>query len=125
MAIGEARIASPERVASQGEATILALPFKESLALICKAFSSSEFKIIALLAPSGALSFDSRLRSLAFNALVLALQIRTLALGVVSENDPESVTLLAHRGALVLASRATSLAPVSYTHLTLPTIYSV
>ena len=33
-AIGEDRIASPERVASQGEATILALPLKASLALL-------------------------------------------------------------------------------------------
>ena len=77
---------------------------------MCKAFSSSELKIIALLAQNGALSLASRLRSLAFNALVLAPRLRTLALGVVSENDAESATLLAHRDALVLASRAGRLA---------------
>ena len=42
LAIGEARIASPEELVSQGEATILTLPLKSSLALHNKVFSLSE-----------------------------------------------------------------------------------
>ena len=70
MAIGEVRIASPERVASQVEATILALPLKASLALLCEAPLLSKARIALLLALSSALSLASRLRSL---ALVLCL----------------------------------------------------
>jgi len=72
-AIGEVRIASPERVASQGEATVLALPLKASLALLHEVFPVSEVEIASLLALSGASFLTSWLRSLAFSALVLSL----------------------------------------------------
>ena len=49
-AIGESRIASPERVTSQSEAIILALPLNVSSALLCKVFPLSEFTIASLLA---------------------------------------------------------------------------
>ena len=72
LAAGEARIASPEKVASQGEATILAPPLKASLALYSRVLSLSEAEIASLLSYSGALSLPSQLRSLALSALVLA-----------------------------------------------------
>ena len=77
LAIGEARIASPEKVASQGEAIILALILKASLALRSRVLSLSEAEIVSLLALSGASFLTSRLRSLALSALVLALRLRT------------------------------------------------
>jgi len=42
LVIGEARIALPERVASQGEATVLALPLEARLALLRRALPLSE-----------------------------------------------------------------------------------
>ena len=93
--IGEARIASPERVASPCEATVLALPLEVSLALLRNVFPSREVKIASLLAPNG--------------ALFLTLWQIFLALGVVSRSDAESAILLARKGALVLASRAAGL----------------
>ena len=72
-AIGEARIASPERVVSQGEAAVLALPLKASLALLLGVLPMSEAEIALLLALSGASFLTSRLRFLALNALVLSL----------------------------------------------------
>jgi len=71
-AIDEAKIASLEKVASQDEATILTLPLKASLVLLCRAPPLSEAKIVLLLALSGALSLTSTLRSLALGALPLA-----------------------------------------------------
>jgi len=53
LAIGEAKIASLERVASQGEVAVLALPLKASLALLCRAPPLREAKIASLLALSG------------------------------------------------------------------------
>jgi len=103
--VGEARIASPERVASQGKPTILALPLKVSLALLRRALSLSEAEIASLLALSGASFLASQLRFLAFSAIVLASWLKTfLAFSVVSESDAESATLLAYRGVLALAS---------------------
>ena len=113
MAIDEARIVSSERVASQGEDTILALPLKASLALPLKASLAllrrvlpvSEPEIAALLALNGASFLTSRLRFLAFSALVLVSRLRTfLALSAVSGSDVEAAMLLAHRSALALAS---------------------
>ena len=52
--IGEAKIVSPERVASQGKATILALPLKVRLALLRRVLPVSEVEIAPLLALSGA-----------------------------------------------------------------------
>jgi len=65
LAIGEARIVSPERVASQGEATVFALPLKASVALLRIAFSLSEAEIASLLALSSASSLALQLKSLA------------------------------------------------------------
>jgi len=96
----------PERVASQGEATVLSLPLKASLALLCRVLPISEAEIASLLALSGASFLTSRLRSLALSALVLVSWLRTfLALSAVSGSDVESAMLLAHRSALALASR--------------------
>ena len=106
MAIGEAKIALPERVASYGETTVLVLPLEANLGLLRRALPSSEAKITSLLAPSGTLSLALRQRSLALSALVLASRLRTfLAFSVVSGSDVESAILLAHRGALDLTSR--------------------
>jgi len=77
-------------VASQVEATILALPLKASLALLCRALFFSEATIASLLALSIILSLASRLRS--------------LAVGADSESDAELATLLVNKGALALAS---------------------
>ena len=74
MAISKVRIALPERVASQGEATFSALHLKASLALLRRAPPLSEAKIALLLALSGALSLTLRLRSLALHALSVALR---------------------------------------------------
>ena len=63
----------PERVASQGESTFLALPLKASLALLHRVLPVSEVEIAPLLALSGASFLTSRLRSLALSALVLSL----------------------------------------------------
>ena len=71
-AIGEARIASPERVTSQGEATILALPLKASLGLLRGVLPVSEAEIASLLALSSASFLTLRLRFLALSALVLS-----------------------------------------------------
>jgi len=89
LAIGEVRIVSHERVASQGEATVLALPLEASLALLCIVLLLSENKIASLLSLSGALFLASRLRSLALNTLVLTSRLRTLALGAASESDAD------------------------------------
>ena len=64
-AIDEAKIASLEKVASQGEATILTLPLKASLALLREVLPVSEAEIASLLALSDASILTSRLRSLA------------------------------------------------------------
>ena len=101
LAVSEARIASPERITSQGEATLLALHLKVSLALLCIAPPLSEAKIASLLALNGASFLASWLRSLELSTLVLASRLRTfLALSVVSESNAESATLLAHREVL-------------------------
>jgi len=79
--IGEDRIVLPERVASQGDHTVLALPLKVSLALLRRVLHDSA----SLLALSGASFLTSRLRSLALSALVLVSWLRTfLALSAVS-----------------------------------------
>jgi len=100
LAVGEARIASPEEVALQGEATVLTLSLKASLALHNRVLSLSEVVIASLLAISGASFLASRLRLLALNsALILALRLRTA-----SGSEAALATLLAHRGALALIS---------------------
>ena len=85
LVIGKARIASPERVASP----VLVLPLEVNLALLLKAFPSTEAKIASRLARNGALSLASRQRSLALNALSLALWQRFLAPGAVNESDAQ------------------------------------
>ena len=89
LAVGEAGIASPEELASQGEAIVLALPLKASLR---RALSLKETEIASLLAPSGASFLASRLRSLVLNSdLVLALRLRTfLALSAGSGSEAAS-----------------------------------
>jgi len=89
LAIGEAKVASLEGVASQGEATAFVLPLEANLALLCRAFPASEVRRASLLALS--------------SNLPLASQQSLLALG--AESDTGSATLLAHAGFLVLASR--------------------
>ena len=85
LAIGEVRIVSPERVASQDEATVLALPLKARLARLRRVLPVSETKIASLLALNGASFLTTRLRSLALIALVLAPRLRTfLALNAIS-----------------------------------------
>ena len=101
--ISKARIVSPERVASQDEATILTLPLKASLALLHIVIPMNKAEIASLLALNGASFLTSRLKSLALSALVLASRLRTfLALSAISGSDAELATLLAHRGALAL-----------------------
>jgi len=97
LVIGEARIAFRERVASQGEAAVLALLLKASLPLLCRAPLLREAELVSLLALSGALFLTSRLRFLALSALILALWLKTLALGAGSESDAKSTTLLTHK----------------------------
>ena len=59
MAIGEAKIASLERVTSLDEVTVLALPLEANLVLPCRVFSASEVRRASLLALSRALSLVS------------------------------------------------------------------
>jgi len=104
--IGKVRIVSPERVASQGESTFLALPLKASFALLRRVLPVSEAEIASLLALNGASFLTSWLRYLTLSAFVLASRLRTfLAPSDISGSDAESATLLAHRSALALASR--------------------
>jgi len=109
LAIDESKIVKPKRLSSQGEAVVLVLPLEANFALLCRAFPSSEAKIASPLAPSGTLSLTSQQRSLALGAVSIPSRQRPLAL-VVNESDDELATLLTHRGALVLASRAASFA---------------
>ena len=95
LVIGEAKITSPERVASQGEATALVLPLEANFAWPCKAFSSSEVRIASLLALGDALSLASRQKF--------------LTLGAVNGSESESAMLLARIGAFVLASHVAGL----------------
>ena len=107
MAVSEARIASPEELASRGEATILALPVKVSLALHSSALALSEAGVASLLAPNGASMLTSWQRILAISsALVLTLRLRNvLALSAGSGSGATIASLSAHRGALGLASQ--------------------
>jgi len=95
LAIGEAKIASLERVTSLDEVTVLALPLEANLVLPCRVFSASEVRRASLLALS--------------HALPLASWQSMLELG--AESDARSETLLARTGALVLASHAAVLTP--------------
>jgi len=80
LVIGEARIVSPEEVASQGETTVLTLPLKVSLALHNKVISLSEDVRASLLVHIGTSFLASWLRLLALNsALVLTLRLRTVS----------------------------------------------
>ena len=54
MVVDKARIASPEELASQGEAVALALPVEASLALHCSAPTLREVGVASLLASNGA-----------------------------------------------------------------------
>ena len=83
MAIGEAKIASPGRVASEDEVTVIVLPLEANLAPQCRVFSASEIRRASLLALS--------------HALPLASWQSMLALGAISRNDAKSVRLLAHK----------------------------
>ena len=98
LAVGEARIASLEELALQGEVTILALPLKVSLALHNRVLCLSEVVIASLLTLNDILFLASRLRSLALNsALVLTLRLRSS-----SKSEAALTMLLAHIGALAL-----------------------
>ena len=90
MAVGEARIASPEEIALQGEATILALPLKASLALLRRAPPLSEAKIALLLALS---------------ALVLLLAASLALPNSADDVNGAAVASLLAQSALALASR--------------------
>ena len=103
-AIGEARIASPKRVASQGEATILALPLKASLALLHGVLLVSEAEIASLLVLSGASILTSRLRSLALSALVLSPAVSLALLNSADDISGDAVASLLAQSALALAS---------------------
>ena len=92
-------IASPKRVASQSEATILALPLKASLALLRGVLPVSED-----LALSGASFFTSRLRSLALSALILSLATSLALPNSVDDVSGDAVASLLAQSALVLAS---------------------
>ena len=70
-----------------------------NLALPPELFPSNEARIASLLALN--------------DALFLALRQRFLALGAVSRSDTKSITLLAYKGALVLASHAAGLVLLS------------
>ena len=86
--IGEVRIVSPERVASQGESTFLALPLKAGLVLLRRVLPVIETEIASLLALNGASFLTSRLRFLTLSALVLFSRLRTfLALSAVSGSE--------------------------------------
>ena len=73
--------------------------------MLCKLLLLSKAELASLLALSGASFLISRLRFLPLSALVLALWLKTLALGAGSKSDDESAKLLAHKGVLALASR--------------------
>jgi len=75
--------------------------FGGGLNFVAIAFASSKAEKALLLA----LSLASQQRSLALDALSLALRLRFLAPGAVNESDAESATLLAHKNAFMLASR--------------------
>ena len=104
MAIGEARIASPERVTSQGEATVLVLPLEVNLALLCRAFSSSEDKIASLLASGGTLSL-AHSRVLSTWCFVTSFAAEITSIKCCYERDAESATRLVPKSVLALASR--------------------
>ena len=79
LVVGEARIGSPEELASRGKAVALALPVDTSLALHSSALALSEVSVASLLVPNGASLLALRLRILALSsALILALQLRTI-----------------------------------------------
>ena len=93
LAIGKAKRTSPARVTSQDKATALVLPLEVNLALLCRAFPTSEVRRALLLALSSALRLASRHSLLTLGA----------------ENDARSAMLLACAGVLVLASCVTGL----------------
>ena len=95
LTIGDVKVASPEGVDSQGEATVLLPPLEANLALPCRVLPASEVRRASLLALS--------------RAFPLALRQIILALG--AESDARSTTLLARTGALVLASHVAGLTP--------------
>jgi len=64
LAIGEAKIASPEGVALQDKVTAL----EANLALLCRVFSASEFRRASLLVLRSALPLASRQSLLALGA---------------------------------------------------------
>ena len=104
-AIGEARIASPERVALQGETTVLALPLKASLALLRGVLPVSEAETALLLALSGASFLTSRLSSLALSALILSLAVSLALPNSADDVSGAAVASLLAQRALALASR--------------------
>jgi len=74
LTVDEARLASPEELASWGKAAALALPVKASLALHSSALALSEAGVALLLAPNGASMLPSQQGALTLSsALVLAL----------------------------------------------------
>jgi len=103
-AIGEARITSPERVVSQGEATVLVLPLKTSLALLRRVLPLSEAEIASLLALSGASFLISRLRSLALSTLVLSLAASLALPNNADDVSGATIASLLAQSALALAS---------------------
>jgi len=104
-AIGEARIASPKRVVSQGEATVLALHLKASFALLHGVLPASEAEIASRLALSGASFLTSRLRSLALSALVLSPAASLALPNSADDVSRAAIASLLAQSALALASR--------------------
>ena len=103
--IGEVRIASPERAASQGEATVLALPLKASLALLRGVLPMSEAVSASLLALSSSSFLTSRLRFLALSALVLSLAASLTLPNSADDVSGAVVASLLAQSALALTSR--------------------
>ena len=88
-------VASPEGVASQGEATVIVLLLEANLALPCKVLPASEVRRTSLLALSHTLPLTSWQSILTLGA----------------KSGARSETLLARTGALILASHAAGLTP--------------
>ena len=107
LAVDEARITSPEKLASRSEADAVVLPVEVNLALHSSALALSYVGVVSLLAPSGASLLASRQRTLTLNsALVRALRLRTVLALLAGRGSEATLALLStHRDALALTSR--------------------
>ena len=106
LAVGEAKIALPEELASRSEAIALVLPVEVKYSLHSNALALREVGAASLWASSDASLLTSRLRTLAHSVLVLALRLRTiLELRAGSGSETTLASISTHRGALTLALR--------------------